>query len=90
MSVLLAGAALFLLACFGAGMVRVWLGPGGADRMQAVLLFGTTLVAMLLVLGYARGAAALLDVAMVVAILAAWLSVAFVVAPEPSDREGDP
>lgn len=89
MSALLVGAAVFLLACLIAGMVRVWVGPGEADRMQAVLLFGTTLVAMLLVLSYARGDAALVDVALVVVILAAWLSVAFVIAPEPSGRERD-
>lgn len=85
MSVLLTGSAVFLLACLLAGMLRVWLGPADADRMQAVLLFGTTLVAMLLVLGYAGGNDALVEVALVVAILAAWLSVAFVVAPEASD-----
>lgn len=86
MSALLTGASVFLLACLLAGMLRVWFGPGGADRMQAVLLFGTTLVAMLLVLSYAGGADALVDVALVVAILAAWLSVAFVVVPEARDR----
>ncbi len=90
MSALLTGAAVFLLANLVAGLLRVWLGPDPADRMQAVLLFGTALVAMLLVLSYARGDGGLVHVALVVTILAAWLNVAFVIAPEAPDRERGP
>lgn len=78
--------AAFLLANLIAGMARVWFGPGAADRMQAVLLFGTSLVAMLLVLSYSAGNPALIGVALVVAMLAAWLSVAFAVGPPRARR----
>lgn len=88
MSSLLEGAAVFLLVNLMAGFARVWIGPGEADRMQAALLFGTSLVAMLLVLAYAAEAPALVHVALVVAMLAAWLSVAFAVGPERPRQPG--
>ena len=69
---------LFLLLNLGAGMWRVLRGPTAADRMLAVQLFGTTAVAMLLLLAQAYSNAALRDVALVFALLAAVTSVAFV------------
>jgi multicomponent Na+:H+ antiporter subunit F len=70
--------ALFLLLMLGAGMWRVLHGPTVADRMLAAQLFGTTAVAILLLLAQAYGNAALRDVALVFALLAAVTAVAFV------------
>ncbi len=70
--------ALFLLLNLVAGMWRVLRGPTAADRMLAAQLFGTTSVAVLLVLAQATDKAALRDVALVFALLAAVTAVAFV------------
>lgn len=70
--------ALFLLLNLGAGMWRVLRGPTAADRMMAAQLFGTTAVAMLLLLAQLDENAALRDVALVFALLAAVTAVAFV------------
>jgi len=70
--------ALFLLLNLGAGMWRVLRGPGPADRMLASQLFGTTAVAILLLLAQATGQAALRDIALLFAILAAITAIAFV------------
>lgn len=70
--------ALFLILNLGAGMWRVFSGPTAADRMLAAQLFGTTAVATLLLLAEVMGNAALRDVAMVFALLAAVTAVAFV------------
>lgn len=70
--------ALFLLLNIGAGMWRVLRGPTAADRMLAAQLFGTTEVALLLLLAEAYGSAASRDVALVFALLAAVAAVAFV------------
>jgi len=70
--------ALFLLLNLGAGMWRVLRGPTAADRMLAAQLFGTTAVAVLLLLAQAFEYSALRDVALVFALLAAVTAVAFV------------
>ena len=70
--------ALFLLLNLVAGMWRVLRGPTAADRMLAAQLFGTTAVALLLLLAQAYDKAALRDVALVFALLAAVTTVAFV------------
>ncbi|HEB93254.1 MAG TPA: pH regulation protein F [Gammaproteobacteria bacterium] len=80
--------ALFLLLNLGAGMWRILRGPTAADRMLAAQLFGTTAVAMLLLLAQVSGNAALRDVALVFALLAAVTAVAFVRRAWP-DRETD-
>ena len=80
--------ALFLLLNLGAGMWRVVRGPTAADRMLAVQLFGTTAVAVLLLLAQASGNTALHDVALVFALLAAVTAVAFVRRVWP-DEEAD-
>jgi len=69
---------LFLLANIAAGLVRVVRGPSEADRMLAAQLFGTTGVAILLLLSGATAQAALIDVALVFALLSAVAAVAFV------------
>ena len=62
--------AVFLLATIGAGLPRVFRGPTTTDRMLAVQLFGTTGVAVLLLLAKAWQSPVLLDVALVFALLA--------------------
>ena len=70
--------ALFLLLNLAAGMWRILRGPTTADRMLAAQLFGTTAVAMLLLLAQAFDNYAIRDVALVFALLAAVTAVAFV------------
>jgi multicomponent Na+:H+ antiporter subunit F len=70
--------ALFLVLNVLVGLVRVARGPSFADRMLAALLFGTTGVAVLLLLAADRGAGALRDVALVFSLLASVSVVAFV------------
>ncbi|ADU66597.1 pH regulation protein F [Desulfurispirillum indicum] len=72
------GAALFLLLNLFAGLLRVFRGPTHADRMLSVELFGTTTVAMLLLLAYAMDMTALLDVALLLVLLAVVATIAFV------------
>jgi len=69
---------IFLLLNLGVGMLRILRGPTAADRMLAGQLFGTTAVAILLLLSQATGDTALRDVALVFALLAAVTAVAFV------------
>jgi multicomponent Na+:H+ antiporter subunit F len=78
MNALLLGVATFLLANLAAGLWRVMRGPTGADRMLAAQLFGTTAVAVLLLLADATARPALRDIALVFAFLAAVAAVAFV------------
>lgn len=59
-------------------MWRILRGPTAADRMLAAQLFGTTAVAVLLLLAQAYSTVALRDVALVFALLAAVTAVAFV------------
>lgn len=70
--------ALFLLLTLVVGMWRIVRGPTSADRMMAAQLFGTTAVAILLLLAQAMEAPALRDVALVFALLASVAVVAFV------------
>lgn len=71
-------AALVLLLTIAAGMIRIMRGPSAADRMQAAQLFGTTGVAILLLLTYALEMPALTNVALVFALLGVVAAVAFV------------
>jgi multicomponent Na+:H+ antiporter subunit F len=87
MSGFLLAAVLFLLLTIAAGMVRVLRGPTDGDRMLAAQLFGTTGVAILLLLAEALAMPALIDVALVFALLAAVATVAFV--RQRGEREAD-
>lgn len=71
--------AFFLLLSVVAGLVRVFRGPTPADRMLAVQLSGTGSAAILVALSSAGGMSGLLDVALVVALLAAATQIAFVI-----------
>lgn len=82
--------ALFLLLTIVAGLIRILRGPTPADRMLAAQLFGSTGVAILLLLSKSLRTAALLDIALVFALLAAITAIAFVRrfwGPPPADDE---
>jgi multicomponent Na+:H+ antiporter subunit F len=74
---LLAATALLLLATLGAGLVRVVRGPTPSDRLMAAQLLGTTGIAVLLVLAPVVRVPALVDVALVFALLASVAVAAF-------------
>ena len=84
-----AGAILFTVAV---GLVRILSGPGDADRLMAAQLIGTGGIASLLLIAVATGAQGVEDVALGLALLAAFASAAFVnsvapaEAPDPADR----
>jgi multicomponent Na+:H+ antiporter subunit F len=71
-------AAVFVLAMVALGLVRVVRGPYRADRIMAAQLLGTGGVAVLLLLAQAIPMPGTVDVALVLALLAAFVSVAFV------------
>jgi multicomponent Na+:H+ antiporter subunit F len=70
--------ALALTCVMLAGLLRVILGPKAADRMLGTQLFGTTGVAVLLLLSAASGSEALRDVALVFVVLTLLTLIAFV------------
>jgi multicomponent Na+:H+ antiporter subunit F len=69
----------FVLAMVAVGLIRVLRGPANADRMMAAQLLGTGGIAALLLIAAATDVTALVDVALVLALLAAFASVAFVI-----------
>ena len=81
----LIGAAGFVLATELLGLLRVLRGTAEADRMMAAQLVGTGGVAVLLLLAAATATPSVVDVALMLALLAAFTSVAFVVNASGSD-----
>ncbi len=71
-------AAAFVLAMVGLGLLRILRGPSAADRIMASQLLGTGGVAVLLLLSQAVPMPGVVDVALVLTLLAAFVSVAFV------------
>ncbi len=71
LSPILLPALVVLLLTLGAGLLRALRGPSLADRMLAVQLLGTGGVALLLLLSALLQTPALLEVALVLALLAA-------------------
>jgi multicomponent Na+:H+ antiporter subunit F len=67
----------FVLAMVALGLVRILRGPTGADRMMAAQLLGSGGIAALLLAGATR-VPAMVDVALTLALLAAFASMAFV------------
>jgi multicomponent Na+:H+ antiporter subunit F len=78
MAEFLVGAAAFILAMVALGLLRILRGPGDADRIMAAQLLGTGGIAAVLLLGAATGEAATVDVALTLALLAAFAAFAFV------------
>jgi multicomponent Na+:H+ antiporter subunit F len=75
----------FILLTVAAGLVRVLRGPGDVDRMMAAQLLGTGGIAALLLIASATTVAGVEDLALGLALLAAFASIAFV---NSADLEG--
>ena len=92
MAEFLLAAATFVLAMVALGLVRILRGPTLADRIMAAQLLGSGGIATLLLLAAATGMPAATDVALSLALLAAFASVAFVTGiaggddPDATDR----
>ena len=81
-------AAGFVLASVALGLVRILRGPNVADRIMAAQLLGTGGIAALLLLAQAISMPAAVDVALILALLAAFVSVALVKGVDRSDMDG--
>jgi multicomponent Na+:H+ antiporter subunit F len=73
---LLLAAALLVLLTALAGLPRVLRGPGVVDRIMAAQLLGTGGIAALLLAGVATATPSLVDAALVLALLAAFATIA--------------
>lgn len=71
MTLFFTAAAAAVLVTLALGLVRVLLGPTDGDRMLGAQLIGTAGVAILALLSAVLGQPALIDVALVLALLAA-------------------
>jgi multicomponent Na+:H+ antiporter subunit F len=69
--------ALFLLANLVVALLAAARGPSAADRMLVALLFGSTGVGILVLLAHAGEGTVLVDVALILALLAAITGIAF-------------
>ncbi len=87
MSELLAVSALTLMCTLFLGLLRVLRGPGPGDRMLAAQLIGTSGVGMLLLLGVLLEQPALIDVALILALLAAVAAAAFTGQPRETNHD---
>jgi multicomponent Na+:H+ antiporter subunit F len=88
MAEFLLGAAAFVLLTVALGLARILLGPAPIDRMMAAQLLGTGGIAVLLLLAAATGRSAAIDVALTLALVAAFASAAFAnSASDPRDPE---
>jgi multicomponent Na+:H+ antiporter subunit F len=85
MTEFLLGAAGFVLLTVAIGLVRILGGPGNVDRTMAAQLLGTGGIAALLLVAAATGVRGAEDVALGLALLAAFASVAFVNSAAPED-----
>jgi multicomponent Na+:H+ antiporter subunit F len=77
----------FVVVTVAPGLVRILRGPGDADRIMAAQLLGTGGIAALLLWGEAMNVAGAADVALTLALLAAFVSVAFVRASARSEAD---
>jgi multicomponent Na+:H+ antiporter subunit F len=74
----LLAAACFVLAMLATGLLVILRRPAAVDRMMAAQLLGTGGVAILLLLAVSTGTPAITDVALTLAVFAAFAAVAFV------------
>ena len=70
--------AVLVLVTVALGLVSILRGPGNAKRMMAAQLLGSGGVAALLLFGTASGTDGAVDVALTLAVLSAFASIAFV------------
>jgi len=83
------GISLVLLLNVAAGLVFVVRGRGGPDSLMAALLLGTTGVALVAMLAFALPLPRALDVALVLALLAAILGVTFAMRGWPGQERDE-
>lgn len=81
--------AAFLVLMVALGLVRVARGPGRAERMMAAQLLGTGAIGALLLFAAASGEASVVDVALTLALLSAFASIAFVKFAMRQDDDAD-
>jgi multicomponent Na+:H+ antiporter subunit F len=74
----LEGLTVLVMLTVALGLYRIERGPTGTDRMLAAMLFGTSGVALVLLLAETSATPALRDTALVFALLSAVTVVAFV------------
>jgi multicomponent Na+:H+ antiporter subunit F len=80
MTEFLLSAGLFVLATVAVGLLRLLHGPDPADRLMSAQLLGTGGIGVLLLVGVAITLPGAIDVALTLALLAAFVSAAFVTA----------
>lgn len=78
MASFLFSAAGLVLAMVALGLFFIFRRPADVDQMMAALLLGTGGVAILLLLAVATETSSIVDVALILALLAAFVAVAFV------------
>ena len=83
---LLLAVAAVILSTAAVGLARVLRGPGDVDRVMAAQLLGTGGVAVLLLVSAATRTPAVVDVALVLTVISAFASAAFVTSA-PGDDE---
>jgi multicomponent Na+:H+ antiporter subunit F len=84
----LLAAAGFVLTMVALGLARVLYGPADADRIMAAQLLGTGGIAALLLLAEGMRVPAGVDIALMLALLAAFVSVAFAKGATRSEQDG--
>lgn len=85
MNEFLLAAACIILAMVAISLLLILRGPADVDRMMAVQLLATGGIAIVLLTGIATGQGMMLNVALTLAVLAAFAGLAFVKAGEASD-----
>lgn len=89
MSLFLISAAGVILLSVAVGLVRVLRGPTSADRMMAAQLMGTGGIAGMLLLAYASQVVAVVDVALLLAVVSGFAGIAFARSGKnPDERSG--
>lgn len=79
-----------ILAMVALSLMLVLRGPENVDRMMAAQLLSTGGIAIVVLIGIASGQNMMLNVALTLAILAAFAGLAFVKAGETADNAGNP
>jgi multicomponent Na+:H+ antiporter subunit F len=79
----------FVLVMLALGLASVLRGPASVDRMMSAQLLGTSSIAALLLLSAAARTPAIVDVALALALLAAFASIAFVTSSDLPPQEGN-
>ena len=88
MSLFLMTAAGVILLSVAVGLVRVLYGPTSADRMMAAQLLGTGGIAGMLLLANATENPAVVDVALVLAVVSGFVGIAFShIGKKPGERK---